>query len=246
MGSAIIEGLKNNPENKIIAENPINPRVSKLAEKLDFTLVHTLSDLVNQDPEIVILTTPAQITLNLVPELMDLDSNSIIISAAAGIKYKDLKNILPNHTIARIIPNIPVSINAGTIGLFLPEDIRQAKKEKIRDFLNQLGDVIPVKEKQLSIVGTIGSCGPAFVDVFLDALGDAGVLNGLPRELANKLSASMVKSSASLAYQSKQAPAVLRDQVCSPGGTTIQGVASLEKHGFRYAVIDAVNQANKN
>lgn len=112
--------------------------------------------------------------------------------------------------------------------------------------MSQLGDVIPVKEDQLSIVGTIGGCGPAFVDVFLDALGDAGVLNGLPRDLTNTLAASMVKGSASLAYESKTAPAILRDQVCSPGGTTIQGVASLEQNGFRYAVIDAVNKANKN
>lgn len=246
MGSAIIEGLNNNPNNQIIAENPVNPRVSKLAKKFDLDLVHTLPDLVDKKPEIVILTTPAEITLNLVPELMNLASSSIIISAAAGVKYQDLKNMLPNHIIARIIPNIPVSINAGTIGLFTPEGIDQAKKSQLQNFLTQLGDVIPVKEEQLSIVGTIGGCGPAFVDIFLDALGDAGVLNGLPRKLANELAASMVKGSAGLAYQNKQAPAILRDQVCSPGGTTIRGVVSLEKNGFRYAVIDAINQANQN
>lgn len=246
MGSAIIEGLNKNPKNQIIAENPVNPRISKLAEKLGFDLVHTLSDLVDMDPDIVILTTPAKITLDLVPELINISHDAIIISAAAGIKYQDLQSILPNHIIARIIPNIPVAINTGTIGLFLPEEIDQATGKQITNFLDQLGDVIPVKEEQLSIVGTIGGCAPAFVDVFLDALGDAGVLNGLPRELANELAASMVKSSAGLAYQSKQAPAVLRDQVCSPGGTTIKGIASLEKHNFRYAVIDAVNQANNN
>lgn len=246
MGTAIIKGFKHNPKNQIIAENPVNPRVSKLAKELDFELVNTLSELVDRNPEIVILTTPANITLDLMPELINLDDDTIIISAAAGIEYKKIKDILTNHTVARIIPNIPVAINAGTIGLFLPEDIDQTKRQIVMNFLSQLGDVIPVKEEQLSIVGTIGGCGPAFVDVFLDALGDAGVLNGLPRDLANTLAASMVKGSASLAYESKTAPAILRDQVCSPGGTTIQGVASLEKNGFRYAVIDAVNKANKN
>ena len=68
MGSAIIKGLKNNPENYIIAENPVNPRVSKLAEKLDFKLVNTLSDLIAKEPEIFVLTTPANITLDLIPE----------------------------------------------------------------------------------------------------------------------------------------------------------------------------------
>lgn len=246
MGSAIIKGLKNDPENHIIAENPVNPRVSKLAEELDFDLVNTLSDLVDKDPEIVILTTPANITLDLIPELINLDHKSIIISAVAGIEYKKIREIVSNHPIVRIIPNIPVAVNTGTIGLFMPEKINQSKRQIIIDFLYQLGDVIQVNEEQLSIVGTIGGCGPAFVDIFLDALGDAGVLNGLSRDQANTLAASMVKGSANLAYETKIAPAILRDQVCSPGGTTIQGVASLEKHGFRYTIIDAINNANKN
>ena len=130
--------------------------------------------------------------------------------------------------------------------LFLPEDMESDIKVEIEDFLAQLGDIITVKEDQLSIVGTIAGCGPAFVDVFLDALGDAGVLNGLSRSVANKLAASMVKGSSSLAYDSPLAPAQLRDQVCSPGGTTIKGVVDLEKNGFRYSIISAINKANEN
>lgn len=246
MGSAIIKGLKKNATNEIIGENPINPRVSKLAEKLNFKLVHTLADLIDLNPDYVFLTTPAKTTLKIIPELINLDSKTKIISAVAGINYADLKNILPNHSIVRIIPNIPVAINAGTIGIFIPNNISKSNVEKITQLLEQLGDVISVKEEQLSIVGTIGGCGPAFVDIFLDALGDAGVLNGLPRNLANQLAASMVKGSATLASDSKMAPALLRDQVCSPGGTTIKGVASLEKNSFRHAVIEAINQANQN
>lgn len=246
MGSAIIKGLKKNSDNEIISENPVNPRVDKLAEELNFKVTNTISDFIAQNPEIIILTTPAPITLQIAEELKDINKQTIIISAAAGIGYSDLKKKLPNNDIARIIPNTPVAINAGTIGLFLSSDIDKNRQIKIHDFLIQLGDVISVKESQLSIVGTIGGCGPAFVDVFLDALGDSGVLNGLPRDLANELAASMVKGSASLAYESKIAPALLRDQVCSPGGTTIKGVANLEKNGFRHAVIDAVNSANEN
>ena len=156
-----------------------------------------------------------------------------------------MKKKLPNNPVIRIIPNIPVAINAGTIGLFMP-DFEKEIQDKILQLLNQLGDIFPVQEDQLSIVGTIGGCGPAFVDIFLDALGDSGVLNGLSRDLSNKLAASMVKGSASLAYMSDASPAVLRDQVCSPGGTTIKGVVSLEKNGFRHAIIEAVNKANQN
>lgn len=246
MGSAIIEGLSNISNNVIIGENPINPRVDKLAQKLNFTLVNTIDDLVKLQPEAIILTTPAPLTLQIASNLQNLSSNCVIISAAAGISYDQLNQVLPNHQIARIIPNTPVAINAGTIGLFLPTNLTEKSKDLIHTILDPLGDVIIVKEDQFSIVGTIGGCGPAFVDVFLDALGDAGVLNGIPRSLANELAASMVKGTASLAYETKKAPALLRDQVCSPGGTTIKGVVSLEKDGFRNAIINAINSANKN
>ena len=232
MGSAIIKGLvKSSPDNIIIGENPTNPRVNDLAQQLGFDLIDNLLDLNNLKPDIVILTTPAPLTLQ-VAKGLDLDKKTIIISAAAGVSYEDL--------------HIPVSINSGTIGLFLPEDMESDIKVEIEDFLAQLGDIITVKEDQLSIVGTIAGCGPAFVDVFLDALGDAGVLNGLSRSVANKLAASMVKGSSSLAYDSPLAPAQLRDQVCSPGGTTIKGVVDLEKNGFRYSIISAINKANEN
>lgn len=246
MGSAIIEGLKKNPENEIIAENPVNPRVSKLAEKFGFTLFNDINEFQKQNPEIVILTTPAEITLRVANQLRNLSKDTIIISAAAGIKSAEFRQFLPHLDIVRIIPNIPVSVNAGTIGFSCEDDLDKNTKTKIITFLKQLGDVIPVKENELSIVGTIGGCGPAFVDIFLDALGDAAVLNGLSRDTANQLAASMVEGSAKLAYKTQLAPALLRDKVCSPGGTTIQGVQALEKNGFRYAVMDAVNQANKN
>lgn len=246
MGTAMIKGLMKNPLNKIIAENPVNPRVTKLAEKLNFTLVNSIDDLIDSKPEIIILTTPVSVTSQIARQLAKVDKDTTIISAAAGVDCETLKKILSQQTVARIIPNIPVSINAGTVGLYLPDDIDPKSKDKILNLLQQLGDVITVKEDKLSIVGTVGGCGPAFVDIFLDALGDAGVLNGLSRDVANKLAASMVKGAASLANETELVPSLLRDQVCSPGGTTIKGVASLEKNGFRNAVIEAINDANQN
>ncbi|WP_251716322.1 pyrroline-5-carboxylate reductase [Lactobacillus agrestimuris] len=246
MGTAIIKGLKLNPENLIIAENPVNPRVTKLSKEIGFDLVNKVENLTDFQPEIIFLTTPAKITLKVAEGLNGLNPDAIIISAAAGVSYSDLKEVLPNNPVVRIIPNIPVAVNAGTIALYSPDDLSQKLNEQIKGFLEQLGDVIQTKEENLSIVGTIGGCGPAFVDIFLDALGDAGVLNGLPRDLANKIAASMIKGSATLAYDTGTAPALLRDQVCSPGGTTIRGVASLEENGFRHAVIEAINKANQN
>ena len=246
MGTAIIKGLSKNPKNIIIAENHPNQRVKKLAQDLGFTFTTSISEFIEKDLDIIILTTPIGVTLEVAKQLKNLPNKAIILSAAAGIKYVDLKKVFPNNPVSRIIPNIPVAINAGTIGLFNPTENTTQINELIKKFLEQLGDVIETTEDNLSIIGTIGGCGPAFVDVFLEALATSGILNGLPSNVAEKVAASMVKGSATLAYQTQTPPAILRNQVCSPGGTTIKGVASLEKNNFRYAVIDAMNKSNQN
>ena len=244
MGSAIIRGLVNQHQDTIVAMNPENPRVSSLAKELGFKLFNQYDQLVADRPDIVILTTPASVTTKVAGQLSDLKSSTIVISSAAGVKLADLAKVLPNRSLAAIIPNTPVAVNAGAIGLAYGQDLSADVKEKIQKALGQLGDLIVVPEDQLDIVGIVGGCGPAFVDVFMDAMSDAAVKYGLSRQTAYQLVASMVKGSGKLAADSRQAPALLRDQVTSPGGTTIRGVEALEKAGFRYAVINAVNKAN--
>ncbi|WP_429971878.1 pyrroline-5-carboxylate reductase dimerization domain-containing protein [Fructilactobacillus sp. Tb1] len=94
------------------------------------------------------------------------------------------------------------------------------------------------------MVGTVAGCGPAFVDVFLGALSDAAVQNGLDRETSYQVAAAMVMGSAKMALDTKLNPAELKDQVTSPGGSTIKGVVALDANGFRNAVNQAVNKAN--
>lgn len=244
MGGAIIKGLIKSGIDEVRGMNPVNPRVSKLAQKLNFNLFHTAAEVVQDRPDVVILTTPAKVTIAEAKKLNGLKPKTTVISAAAGISQEQLKAVLPNNSIATIIPNTPVAVNAGTIGLALPPDSDKNTQKIIDHVLSQLGDIINVSEDKLDIVGVIGGCGPAFVDVFMDALSDAAVKYGLDRRTAYKLIASMVKGSGTLAYDTKKSPSELRDQVTSPAGTTIKGVEALEKHGFRYSIIDAVNKAN--
>jgi pyrroline-5-carboxylate reductase len=244
MGSAIMKGLDNTKQFNLSAMNPSNSRVSKFAEELGFKLVNNASEVASLDPQVVILTTPAPITTAVAKSLTNLSDSTIIISAAAGVSQDSLKKSLPNKTIVTIIPNTPVEVNAGTIGLAMPHDAPADAFSTVMTVLNSLGDVIPVAEKQLDIIGVVGGCGPAFVDVMMDAMSDAAVKHGLDRQTAYQVIASMVKGTGALAYDSKKAPALLRDQVTSPAGTTIKGVEALEKNGFRFAVMDAINKAN--
>ena len=240
MGSAIIKGLTHTQSFTLSAMNPVNPRVTKLAETLNFKLVNTSSEVVSLSPDVVILTTPAPVTAAVAKDLAVLNDDTIFISAAAGITHETLAKALPNKVIANIIPNTPVEVNAGTIGLALPAEIPAEALSKVMTVLDSLGDVIEVPERQLDIIGVVGGCGPAFVD----AMSDGAVKHGLDRQTAYQVIASMVKGTGALAYDSKITPSLLRDQVTSPAGTTIKGVEALEKHGFRYAIMDAVNKAN--
>lgn len=245
MGGAILKGYCNAGQFDLLTMNPENPRVTKLTDQLHVDLVHDSQAVVTAQPDAVILTTPAPVTVAAAKQLAGLPAKTLIISAAAGVSQADLQAVLPHLTIATIIPNTPVAVNAGAIGLAMPANANDDQQQTIKQLLQPLGDLIEVPESQLDIVGVIGGCGPAFVDVFMDAMSDAAVLHGMSRQTAYQLIASMVKGSGALATATEEAPALLRDQVTSPGGTTIRGVAALEKDGLRHAVIDAVDQATK-
>lgn len=242
MGQALLKGFKAAGEADLWALNPVNPKVAAFAKKSGIELVNTPADLVAAKPGLAILTTPAPLTVTVAGQLADLPSDCLVVSSAAGVSIVALEAVMP-QPVSAIIPNIPVASQAGTIGLTMGTRLSAAQKETVTTSLKQLGTVVEVKEDQLGIVGTVGGCGPAFVDVMMDALADAAVKHGLDRASAYQVAVSMVAGSGQLALESGLAPALLRDQVASPGGTTIQGISALEAHGFRAALIAAVDAA---
>ncbi|WP_251545289.1 pyrroline-5-carboxylate reductase [Limosilactobacillus caecicola] len=245
MGTAMIKGWLNDDHQKLAVLNPENPRVEQFCAAHQLPLFHEAHELIGWQPELLVFTTPAPVTLSVIKQFKLISAKVIMVSAAAGVKLTDLEASLPNHPWIRIIPNIPVTVNAGTIGITMGQNTKQ-HHELITKTFEVLGNLIEVREDQLNIVGTVGGCGPAFIDVVMDALGDAAVKHGLDREHAYQLAASMVAGSGKLALQTGLSPATLRDQVTSPGGTTIRGVLALEKHRVRYALIDAIDAASDN
>lgn len=105
--------------------------------------------------------------------------------------------------------------------------------------------IVPVDTAQLSIAGTLAGCGPAFAAMFIEALADGAVKQGLPRALAYQLASQMVVGTGKLQLATGAHPGAMKDAVCSPGGTTIVGVAALERRGFRGAVIDAIDEIER-
>ena len=144
-----------------------------------------------------------------------------------------------------MMPNTPVSIGQGVISYALSANCRAEDSEFFGQLLAKAGLLVELGEGLIDAATGLAGCGPAFVYLFIEALADAGVQTGLPRETALKMAAQTVVGAGQLVLESNQHPGVLKDQVCSPGGSTIAGVASLEAHAFRGTVMDAVHQAYK-
>ena len=160
-----------------------------------------------------------------------------IVSMAAGVPVKRLKEMLGDCPIIRIMPNTPVAVGEGMI---LYTGDAETYMEAFLNAMHFAGRFLRVEERLMDAGMAVSGCGPAFVDLFVEALSDAGVASGLSRKDATVLAAQMVLGSAKLILESGRHPGELKDAVCSPGGTTIQGVRKLEEKGFRSAVIEAV------
>lgn len=214
----------------------------KLAAAQDLTLVQHSGDLGACD--IVIVAVPGSALEHVVAQLGQ-TYHGLIVSTSGG----DLQTIntqLPKDTrFIKVVPNTPVQINQGISILSFAPDESAKNQELLVQLFQQLGQVYVVPEALLSIYGTVAGCTPAFVAVLMEALADVAVQYGISRTQAQAITNQMLKGTAMLAQSQKVQPSVLKDEVATPGGSTIRGVVQLEKAGFRSALIQAVTAANQ-
>ena len=163
------------------------------------------------------------------------------ISVAAGWDCAAYEKLLPGTRHVSTIPNTPVSIDEGVIACERVTTLSAAEHELASDLLDLLGTVVEVETRLLSVAGTVGGCGPAFIAMVIEALGDAAVKHGIPRATAYEMVSQMVAGTAKLQLKTGAHPGAMKDAVCSPGGTTIKGVAELEACGLRSAFIRAID-----
>lgn len=175
------------------------------------------------------------------PVLEEKQSRFVLVTMAAGLSIARIRELAGGaYPVIRIMPNTPASVGAGMILYACGEDVSGEEERRFLDAMSGAGRFSALPERLIDAGSAVSGCGPAFVDLFLEALADGGVACGLPRAQALELAAQTVLGSAKLALESGQHPGVMKDAVCSPGGTTIQGVRALERGGFRSAVVEAV------
>jgi pyrroline-5-carboxylate reductase len=165
----------------------------------------------------------------------------LLISLAAGVTLAKLENNLPaGARVIRVMPNTPSLVGAGAAGFALGKNATAADGELAKKLLSAVGLAVPVKEILLDAVTGLSGSGPAYVYQFIEALSDGGVAAGLPRDIATKLAAQTVLGGAKMVLETGAHPGALKDQVTSPGGTTIEGIHELEKGKLRATVMSAV------
>jgi pyrroline-5-carboxylate reductase len=163
----------------------------------------------------------------------------IVISVAPGITVSSVREALGGfRRIIRIMPNTPALVGAGMTGYTLEEKLFTREEiEEARGILKSFSEIVQVEERLMDTVTTVSGSGPAYVYMFINALADAGVRYGLTKKDAIRMAAQTVYGSAKMVLETGEHPEVLRDNVCSPGGTTIAAVAAMDEAGFRNAIL---------
>lgn len=251
MGRALIEGaLKNEvvaPENVFISSRT-SSAVETITSELGVTALESNVEVANSADVVLLCTKPADIPLVLLELANESDclTNTLLISAAAGLTIAQQEKILPlGVRFVRCMPNTPALIGQGAAAYALGTSATDADAELTCKVLGATGSVIEVQEKLMNAVTGVSGSGPAYVYTFIESLADGGVAEGLPRAQALELAVKTVQGAAMMVSETGLHPALLRDMVTSPDGTTIEALTTLEDQGFRSAVINAVRTASQ-
>ncbi|MCK9375666.1 MAG: pyrroline-5-carboxylate reductase [Syntrophobacterales bacterium] len=244
MGGAIIRGLL--AGGRVTRENLVyyDPDPARQAQMDELGVEAALDTAEVMHAPVVVLAVKPQVMPAVLAGVKEFARPwHLMISIAAGVPLQVLEAALPESRLIRVMPNAPTLVGAGMAAL---APGRGATSEDLAlglELFGAVGQAVIIEERLMDAVTGLSGSGPAFVAVFIEALADGGVKMGLPRPLALTLATQTVLGSARLCLEERLHPALLKDMVTSPGGTTIAGLHALECSGFRGAVMDAVTAA---
>ena len=247
MGGALARALAKNVEgDSILLANRSAEKAAALATELGCKAVS--SEAIAKKADYIFLGVKPQMMADLLaqlsPILKEREDRFILVTMAAGLTIQRIRELaVGDYPVIRIMPNTPASIGEGMILYTAGSDVLDIELQVFLSAMSGAGRLSPLPEHLMDAGSAVSGCGPAFVDLFIEALADGGVACGLPRASALEFAAQMVAGSAKLVLESGKHPGVLKDAVCSPGGTTIQGVRALEAGNFRGTVMEAVIKA---
>jgi pyrroline-5-carboxylate reductase len=248
MGSALIQGAINAKilqPSTVFGYDKIIAASESFAAATGASICSSLEELSQSCDTFLLATKPydvAAVLKNLAASRGD--SPALVISIAAGITLASLESYLPKSIrVIRTMPNTPALVGKGASAFAVGERATADDANAAEKLLSSVGLALQVPEKLLDAVTGLSGSGPAYGFLIIEALADAGVRHGLPRQDAIRLAAQTMLGAATMVLETSLHPAQLKDMVTSPGGTTIEGLAALEKNGVRHALIEAVSAA---
>ncbi|CAM2917465.1 pyrroline-5-carboxylate reductase [Salinicoccus roseus] len=249
MVNHIVKGLLKSPEMKddIIVTGRNQQKLDKFNEGKGIEVSTDYSLL--SECDIIVNGVSSDQTLHVFNEVRAYTrEDAIHISIAAGVSIDEMETILPQHKIVRNMPNIAVSVQEGVMVMAANAHISDEDKETLDEIFNRIAAVAWVEEPLMKYAPSLTGSSPTYTFLMIEAMADKAVSAGFPRQQAYMLAAQAVVGAGKLVLETESHPAVLKDQITTSGGSTIQGVMELENNGFRKSVIqamEAINNANK-
>jgi len=245
MGSALASGFVNSFSEPLDVTlfDVYKEAADKCAAKLGCKAADSIADCVKDADYVLMAVKPVNFDEALKEVAASMSDKAVVLSIAAAVTTKRIGGIIGgDRPFVRIMPNTPAQVGCG-VSAVCPVNLSDDQVDFVVRLLKTCGEVIICDEDTLDKIGCVSGTGPAYVMLFIEAMADAAVGLGIKRADALKIASATVMGSGKLCLETGTHPAVLKDMVCSPGGTTIEGVEALEEFGLRNSVIQAVNAA---
>ncbi len=195
-----------------------------------------------ENSDIVIFAVKPNVLPEVLKEVKKLAKNKIVVSIAAGVTLSTIEDALGKDTkIVRAMPNTPAQVGCGMTVLSPNKNVSEEALVAVQKLFSSSGNTIVLDEKYINAATALHGSSPAYVYMMIDAMADAGVKHGIPKDISLQLAAKAVEGAAKMVLETQRHPSELKDAVCSPGGTTIAAVLELEKTGFSASVAAAVD-----
>ena len=244
MASAMISGLIAKgvyTKDEIVACAPSRATRAKVSGAYGIRMFATAAEAAREADVLILAIKPQKIPALFTEEKLVLGANHLLVSIAAGVKISTLTSYVPDARIVRVMPNHCCMVLEGASGYVRGTNATDGDMATVNRILSALGSAVEVSECDLLAVTGVSGSSPAYIYMMAHAIADAGVLAGLSREAANTLAAQSLVGAGRMLLESGMTAEQLVDGVCSPGGTTIEGVKVLKEQGFEEIVVDAVN-----
>jgi pyrroline-5-carboxylate reductase len=247
MGGLLLEGFVKGGlvgAKQIFATVRREARVLTLTEQWGVSVTTDNVAAAKQADVILLGMKPIQVTAVMEQIKSALNARKIVVSVAAGVKTRSIEDAAGCEVaVIRAMPNTPAMIGAGMTALCAGRFVSEAQMELAQRLFDAVGRTVVVEEKHMDAVTGLSGSGPAFLYIIIDALAEAGVNVGLPRDVATLLAAQTTLGSARMVLETGQHPTVLKEQVTTPAGCTVEGILAMEEGGVRGTLIKAVKRA---